>query len=119
MLPNGNLLMVAWQYKSEVEALAAGRDPASLSEGELWPDSVIEIEPTDNNGGNIVWQWHIWDHLIQDDDESKRNYGVVADHTELINLNYTLNSRVDWTHINALDYNSRAGSNSTHSAQLQ
>jgi hypothetical protein len=105
MLPNGNLLMVAWQYKSEAEALAAGRDPATLSEGELWPDSVIEIEPTGTSGGNIVWQWHIWDHLIQDYDQSKRNYGVVADHPELIDLNYTLNSTADWTHINAVDYN--------------
>jgi len=27
VLPNGNALLIAWEYKSESEALAAGRDP--------------------------------------------------------------------------------------------
>ncbi|MEW8219979.1 MAG: DUF1566 domain-containing protein [Candidatus Thiodiazotropha taylori] len=105
MLPNGNLLMIAWQYKSEAQALQAGRDPALLSEGALWPDSIIEVEPSGSDGGTIVWQWHIWDHLIQDYDASKSNYGVVADHPELIDLNFAINSSADWTHINAVDYN--------------
>ncbi|MBW9269570.1 MAG: DUF1566 domain-containing protein [Candidatus Thiodiazotropha sp. (ex. Lucinisca nassula)] len=105
MLPNGNLLMIAWQYKSEAQALQAGRDPALLSEGALWPDSIIEVEPGGNNSGTIVWQWHIWDHLVQDYDASKSNYGVVADHPELIDLNFAINSSADWTHINSVDYN--------------
>jgi hypothetical protein len=105
MLPNGNLLLIAWQYKTETEALAAGRDPALLSDGELWPDSVIEIQPTGANTGNIVWQWHIWDHLVQDYDATQSNYGVIADHPELIDLNYAMNGGADWNHINAVDYN--------------
>ncbi|MEW8385738.1 MAG: aryl-sulfate sulfotransferase, partial [Candidatus Thiodiazotropha taylori] len=105
MLPNGNLLMIAWQYKSEAQALQAGRDPALLSEGALWPDSIIEVEPNGSDSGTIVWQWHIWDHLIQDYDASRSNYGVVADHPELIDLNFAINSSADWTHINAVDYN--------------
>ncbi len=39
ILPNGNILMVAWQYKDETEALTAGRNPSLLTESELWPDS--------------------------------------------------------------------------------
>jgi len=104
-LPNGNVLLIAWEYKSGTEATDQGRDPGTLGDGEVWPDTIIEVEPTGNNSGNIVWQWHVWDHLIQDYDATKSNYGVVADHPELINLNYTMNTNADWTHINAVDYN--------------
>ena len=105
MLPNGNVLMVAWQMKTEAEALAAGRDPSLLRAGELWPDSVIEVQPTGADTGNIVWEWHVWDHLVQDYDSSKPNYGVVADHPELIDLNYAMNGGADWNHTNSVDYN--------------
>ncbi|PUB79021.1 MAG: hypothetical protein DBO99_04965 [gamma proteobacterium symbiont of Ctena orbiculata] len=105
MLPNGNLLMIAWQSKSEAEAIAAGRDPSLLTEGELWPDSVIEVRPTGADSGEIVWQWHSWDHLVQEYDPGKSNYGAVADHPELIDLNHAMNGSADWHHINAIDYN--------------
>ncbi|MCP4574735.1 MAG: arylsulfotransferase (ASST) [Deltaproteobacteria bacterium] len=105
VLPNGNVLMIAWEMKTETEAIAAGRNPSLLGEGELWPDHVIEVAPTGTSGGNIVWEWHVWDHLIQDYDEAKENYGNVGDHPELIDLNYTSTSDADWNHINAVDYN--------------
>ncbi|MCP3942397.1 MAG: PKD domain-containing protein [Desulfobacteraceae bacterium] len=103
-LPNGNILMIAWEYKSASEAEAAGRNPSLLSEGELWPDKIIEVDP---NTDNIVWEWHVWDHLIQDHDASKPNYGVVADHPERINLNHVNNPAgvADWNHTNSVDYN--------------
>ena len=105
MLPNGNVLMVAWQMKTEAEALAAGRDPSLLADGELWPGSIIEVQPTGPTAGDIVWEWHAWDHLIQDYDPTKDNYGVVADHPELIDLNYVFVPAADWFHANAVDYN--------------
>ncbi|MBN1344738.1 MAG: aryl-sulfate sulfotransferase [Phycisphaerae bacterium] len=87
-MPNGNVLIIAWERKSREEAIAAGRDPALLSHGEVWPDHVVEVKPNRPRGGTIVWEWHVWDHLIQDHDRGKANYGVVADHPELIDLNY-------------------------------
>ncbi len=105
MLPNGNILMIAWEYKSASEAINAGRDPNSLPMGELWPDHIIEVEPNGYSGANIVWEWHVWDHLIQDYDPTKENYGVVADHPELIDINYGRQILADWNHINAIDYN--------------
>jgi hypothetical protein len=110
MLPNGNILMIAWEYKTAQEAIAAGRKPDSLPVGCLWPDHIIEVAPTGSSGGTIVWEWHIWDHLIQDYDSSKANYGVVADHPELLDINYAANEgkeRADWNHINAIDYNKK------------
>jgi len=104
-LPGGNVLMIAWEYKSEADAIAAGRDPSLLADGELWPDKIIEVEP---DSGNIVWEWHVWDHLIQDHDDSKPNYGTVADHPELADLNYSSSGPgsgcADWTHFNSVDY---------------
>ena len=103
-LPNGNMLMIAWEYKSYAECIAAGRDTLKLRDFELWPDHVIEVEPGDSVGGTIVWEWHVWDHLIQDYDATKDNYGVVEDHPELVDLNFTADINADWLHTNAIDY---------------
>jgi hypothetical protein len=98
--------MIAWELKTETEAIDAGRDPGLLADGELWPEVVIEVDPETND---IVWEWHVWDHLVQDYDASQANYGVVADHPELIDLNYTGSGTrpgdADWNHINSIDYN--------------
>jgi hypothetical protein len=105
MLPNGNILMIAWEYKPTTEAIAEGRNPSSMPMGDLWPDHVIEVEPIGSSGSNIVWEWHAWDHLIQDFDPSKNNYGVVGDHPELIDINYGSGIFSDWLHTNSVDYN--------------
>jgi hypothetical protein len=102
ILPNGNVLMIAWELKTEAEALSAGRDLALLSDGEVWPGHIIEVSPST---GTIVWEWHAWDHLVQDYSSTENNYGVVADHPELIDLNYVTINAADWFHSNAIDYN--------------
>ena len=86
-MPNGNVLLISWERRTEAEALAAGRDPALLGGGELWPDYLVEIEPKGATGGTVVWEWHAWDHLIQDRDPAKAGFGVVADHPERIDVN--------------------------------
>ena len=86
-MPNGNVLLIAWETKSPAEAIAAGRDPEMVGRAGLWPDHVVELEPEGRYGGSVVWEWHVWDHLIQDHDPTKANFGVVADHPELVDLN--------------------------------
>lgn len=103
-LPNGNFLIIAWEKKTAEEAIAAGRNPDSIWGDEFWPDHIVEVEPTGPSGGNIVWEWHVWDHLIQDFNPTKNNYGVVEDHPELIDINYG-GHQADWNHINSVDYN--------------
>ena len=104
-LPNGNVLIVAWEEKTEAEAIAAGRDP-SLLNGTFRPDHIVEVRQTGPTSGEIVWEWHVWDHLIQDFDPTKDNFGVVADHPELIDINYPDDTPFlgDWNHFNGIDY---------------
>jgi len=104
-LPNGNVLLIAWETKTRAEAIAAGRNPSYVSNNGLWPDHVIEVQPTGPSSGDIVWEWHVWDHLIQDYDVSKENYGVVGDHPELVDVNYATSTQQDWMHTNSIDYN--------------
>jgi len=104
-LPNGNVLMVAWEVKTKDEAIAAGCKPSNIPEDTFWVDHIIEVKPNGPESGDIVWEWHVWDHLIQEYDSSKDNYGVVADHPELIDINFMANKfDKDWNHINAIDY---------------
>ena len=102
-MENGNVLMIAWELKTFEESLQAGRDPAKMSQQKVWPDYILEYNPSLDS---IVWEWHAWDHLIQDFDETKDNFGVVSDHTELIDLNFdNQEGHPDWLHSNAIDYN--------------
>jgi hypothetical protein len=100
-MPDGNVLLIAWERKSQAEALAAGRQGLA---GEMWPTMIAELEPVAATGAIIVWEWHLWDHLIQDVDPAKDNYGVIADHPELVDINHG-NVGPSWDHANAIDYN--------------
>ena len=106
LLPNGNILVLAWVLKTREEALAAGRKPDLLVDDVIWSEELLEIKPVLPDGFQIVWKWELWDHLVQDYDLTKQNYGVVEEHPELVNLNYTMGEGIDdWIHANAIDYN--------------
>lgn len=116
MLPNGNLLLLVRGLKSYEEAVAAGFRPDFIQAGGLkhdylLEDYLLELKPTGPNTCEVVWKWSVWDHLIQDHDPSKDNFGIIADHPERVDLNYPFKQlrydrRYDWLHINAIDYNS-------------
>jgi hypothetical protein len=104
-LPNGNVLVLAYEFKTKEEAIAAGRNPKQLdSSEEVWPEKVVEIQKTGKDSGKVVWEWRIWDHLIQDFDKTKPNYGVVNEHPELIDVNMG-RRKADWLHANSVAYN--------------
>ncbi|MEM7202546.1 MAG: aryl-sulfate sulfotransferase [Planctomycetota bacterium] len=104
-MPNGNVLVIAWEDRTAQEALDAGMDPRFVS-GLIQPDHIIEVKPTGPTTGDIVWEWHVWDHLIQDYDDTKQNYGVVQDHPELIDINYPpmVQPQGELNHFNSVDY---------------
>ena len=108
VMPNGNILALAVERRGLEQCVEAGFDPALIRDGELYPDYVIEIEPTRPKGGRVVWEWHVWDHLIQERDSSKANYGRVAEHPERIDVNCN-GRRVPafWNHMNSIAYNEK------------
>ena len=87
VMPNGNILAIAWESKTSEEALAAGRRPDLIPKAGIWPEKVVEIEPDGKHHGKIVWEWHLWDHLIQDQDLTKANFGNPDEHPELLDIN--------------------------------
>ncbi len=107
-LPNGNVLAIVWESKTNTEAIAAGRNPL-LVPTTVWSEKIIEIQQTGLTTGTIVWEWHLWDHLVQDFDVSKANFGVVNTNPQLVNLNFNASTTgtagLDWIHLNAIDYN--------------
>ena len=134
VLPNGNILLTGIELKDKQQQLEAGRDPSRMRGEALWVDYLVEIKPTGQSGGEIVWQWNAWDHLIQDHDPKMKSHGVVSEHPKLIDVNFietpvpitgsrlrilqslgyvagqksptpSPSSTRDWTHVNALSYN--------------
>lgn len=100
VLPNGNVLLIAYESKSAAQVAAAG----CTYSGIMWPDKVVEIKPTGATTGEVVWEWKIWDHIVQDKDASKANYqSSIVNHPELLNVNYKATK--DWIHMNGIDYN--------------
>ncbi len=112
-MPNGNILMLAWERKTASEAYTFGRQTINNPLNQMWSEAIFEIEPIGSNSGNIVWEWHLWDHLIQDVDSSLMNYGIIAEHPELMNINSgdvgnpggPGGAHADLMHFNAIDYN--------------
>ena len=99
-MENGNILLLAWARKTKEEAQAMGRVNIN---GEMWPEEIVEYDP---EADSAVWIWRAWDHLIQDVDSTKPNYGVVRDHPELLDINTgTLFMYGDWIHANIIEHN--------------
>lgn len=107
-MPNGDILVVVWERKSDTAATANGRRP-ELKSSMLWSEKVLQIRPRGPAGYDIIWEWHVWDHLVQDYDKNALNYSTVSEHPELININYALNNQAasDWLHINGIAYNEK------------
>ncbi|WP_397303040.1 aryl-sulfate sulfotransferase [Nonlabens ulvanivorans] len=103
ILPNGNLLASVWEVKDENSSISNGRDPQKLFENRLIIDKIIEIEPIGSNQANIIWEWSLWDHLIQDFDAAQLNFGTVASHPELFDINMGVGI-ANFSHGNGLDY---------------
>ena len=109
-MPNGNVLLLSRQHKTPEEVIAAGANPEFIGDRGLVAPHIVEVRITGPASCEIVWEWSAWDHLIQDFDASKANYGEVAEHPELIDLNFHLSETTnyrdpsDWIHSNGIDY---------------
>lgn len=103
-LPNGNVLLMAYNNIGENAAINLGRKPATV-DSIFWEATIVEIEPIGTDSGRIVWQWRASEHVVQDFDSTKPNYAPIASRPNRININYPDNLDADWQHMNGIDYN--------------
>ena len=111
ILPNGNILAIAWNKRTADKAAAMGLKPqfsTILKNRPLYADIIAEIDLSANE---VVWQWDTWDHLAQDLDADLPNYGPIVQHPHRIDINYQPRMRreprrnvLDWLHVNAVNY---------------
>lgn len=103
-LANGNFLALVWDRKWEHLAQEQGR----IFNGDVWNEKIIEFSMLPNNELAIVWEWSVWDYLVQDVDEQKLNFGEIESQPNKININYIgegFENSEDWIHLNAIDFN--------------
>ena len=110
--PNGSVFLISWQVKSAAEMAAVGlEDPE-----EKYVTGLIEIMGNDNGGADIIWEWHFYDHLIQDVDPSKPNYTDISTNPHRLDVNVDAEGfgggpggppgfGNDWLHCNGIHYN--------------
>ena len=106
-LPTGNMLLLMKDTITPQEAIAAGADPNLLPSGGLVFDYLREVKPTGPDSSEIVWEWSTLDHLVQDHDPDKSDYGTIAAHPRRIDINYSPRQNPfnrDFFHINSIDY---------------
>ncbi len=106
VLPNGNILALSWDLRTAEDALDLGR--IGVSNAGVMSEKIVELSPIGLDSAELIWEWFLWDHMIQEFDSTKANYGEVAAHPELwdININITGNNNLtDWIHFNGIDYN--------------
>ncbi len=104
VLPNGNYLSLAREGWSIQQFNAIGYDFGVIGN----PTQVDMVVELDRQTGNIVWEWKISDHVIQERDPNQANYGSLKDNPQLLNMDAI--SIFDWTFqesfmINGFDYN--------------
>jgi len=96
------VLMIIWDLKSMDECIAAGKDTSQMQDDVILSEKIVEW---DYKTDSIVWEWRVWDHLVQDFDSTKANYGRVALKHERIHVNrFTAQGDQDWLHFNSIDY---------------
>lgn len=105
---DSSVFMIAWERKTSTELAAAGWTGSGTHR---YATHVIEVMRDGNtSNGKIVWEWHIWDHMIQDVDTAKPNYGIIKDHPGRLDINVSTSGMggpfaSDWFHFNGIDYN--------------
>lgn len=102
-MPNGNYLCAGRVSMSMIDFREYGLILQNVQYSEY--DVVVEVDGTT---GQIVWQWDIIDHIIQDALSDKKAYGKIKDFPRKLDINalYTF----DWNFresfmINGMDYN--------------
>ncbi|MFW5774965.1 MAG: aryl-sulfate sulfotransferase, partial [Chitinivibrionales bacterium] len=104
LMPNGNFLLIAYEEKTVEEARSVGFD----TDSDILLEHIVEVQPPQNGQGEpqIVWKWHIWDHLTTGNEPELFNVGMKQSGGwgggwgggGMFGTN-------EWMHMNGIDYN--------------
>jgi len=92
-LPDGNLLVLVRERKSAQEVTAAGGNANASRTGTFWSEGLLELKPVGQDGYEVVWEWHAWDHLTNERNRPER-----------LNLSYAPRLQDDILHANSVRY---------------
>ncbi len=102
-LKQKTLMYVASRNISHDDAIALGVDPSLQEDYTSQPDGLVEVDMQ----GNVIWEWNVSDHVVQDINSDLATYGVIADHPGKMDPNFGDGVSRDWIHINGFDYNEK------------
>jgi hypothetical protein len=111
-MPNGNILANVWEVKDSLIATKiGGRNPDKIGKV-VWSEKIVEIKPKGTNSAEIVWEWKLWDHLVQDVNAefTDARYAPIAESIGCLNINYVKSAdpkNPSWIHMNGIDYNEK------------
>lgn len=97
MLPNGNVLFLVWERLTPAQALNYGIEV----QNDIFPEALYEVNP---NSNQIVWEWHSYDHVIQDSNSLLPNFGQINQNPHRINFSYNSIQNGDIMHANGIDF---------------
>jgi len=100
ILPNGNILAIMLESYTIQEGIQNGVEPDMLG-NDFELETIVELKPIGIDSAAIVWKWRLIDHIVQDYDESKDNYGDIVENPR----KYNINLFEGYNHYNSIDYN--------------
>lgn len=108
VLPNGNIMYLGWEVLDTSEQQKLG---ITDIESSLWSEFIREVKPINSEEYELVWEWRLKHHLIQDQFPDRSNYTTsIKSNLGKIDVNYigpsSYNNRHRW-HVNSLEYNSK------------
>lgn len=114
-MPNGNILVLCYQAIPADKFQEMGWEPGQsrisgrgadvgANRPHIWVEKILELKPDLRTGTTeIVWEWDATQHLVQELDPKKPNYGKVSESPDRIDMNYRAISDA-LLHFNCIDY---------------
>lgn len=111
IMPNCNILLLVAEVKSVQEAENMGRESSYMEDlTYVLSEQILELKRTENDdetdSWEVVWQWNVWDHLIQDQNNALTNTYTdnINDEFTKIDINYNDSISEDVFHLNDIVY---------------
>ena len=101
-MPNGNILVMSHVAFSRDEVMHWGANDSGPT---VQFEQLLELKPNLEDGSTeIVWTWNSWDHIVQDVDPARPNYGIVHEEVGKHDINQRRITG-EHLHMNSVDYN--------------